>query len=104
MKTLVFYGASDDLMEVEEVGGAFAEEFPGELGVFLVVSGEQQAKVRLRYERNGCWSIAVWQAAEGIKLPPATLTTHERDYSALLTLEAADTVSVHRLAAEEDED
>lgn len=98
MPDLIFYGASDDLMEVE---GVVSEEYPGDRGTFLVVSNGAQVKVRLCYEDNGCWSVCAWPVDEGVDGPLGALTFE--GYTAKLHLEVAGTATVHMLAEDRED-
>lgn len=61
MKELRFYGASDDLIEVEgDVPGA--DEYNGERAEFLIAG----LVVTVTYEPSGCWQIAVCMEDEGV--------------------------------------
>jgi hypothetical protein len=112
MPDLIFYGASDDLIEVE---GVVSEEYNGEEALFIVESpdGEQKAYVRVLFEAGeggGNWSVAIWPADEDIRsfegrvdVRPAHLNPGEtyRAYSSRLTLEVPDGTAVTNLIASE---
>lgn len=67
-QTAVFYGSSDDLIEVEGVKGA------DEFGVY-VSDGRYHGsfnlggQMRIHAIYDGCWSFAVGQVGEDIPLP-----------------------------------
>jgi hypothetical protein len=99
MATAIFYGASDDLIEVEGVKGA--DEFTaldspkGPVGSFVL--GEQ-IRVRAYYDRHGLWSFAVSQVADGVSLPNWPIRISQQpdcDYSTRLEIDCpANTVLV----------
>ena len=61
-----FYGASDDLIEVEgNIPGC--DEYPGESGEFEVAG----LRVNVDYDTNGCWGIRIVQIDERV---PVTAT------------------------------
>jgi hypothetical protein len=92
-----FYGASDDLIEVEGVKGA--DEFSamthtdgGVAGVFNL-----GGKLRIRAIYDGCWSFSVGQVDEDIAIPdwPIRVEQHPTTpYSACLIIECPDDVKV----------
>lgn len=100
MKTVKFYGASDDLVEVEGIPGA--DEFwcdttcaPFAYATFVV-----GGKVRVRAIYDGCWSFAVGQVDEDLELPawPIRITQHaDPSYSVLLEIDVPDDTSVMRV-------
>ena len=93
MAQLIFYGASDDLIEVE---GVFEEEYPAEKGTFLVVAGDgRQAKVRVTYENEGCWSVATWPVDDDIAGFESRVEFDR--YSARLILDVPEQTKVHPL-------
>lgn len=93
--SLTFYGASDDLIEVE---GAFTEEYSREDGQFLVIDGERHLRVRVWYTEQGTWAVAAWQLSEDFPGIPGTVTFH--GYTAKLTLDVGSRVSVQPLWGE----
>lgn len=57
MKQLTFYGASDDLVEVEGPGG---DEFPTDDGRFrLALPDGTGIRVEVAYNDEGTWAVAV---------------------------------------------
>lgn len=90
-KTLKFYGASDDLFEVE---GAIREEIGcfNELGIYHLKSAEGEVLVVATYTDEGCWAIGLGQVEEGKPVPawPVSFTMHERGYSVQLTIDVPD--------------
>ena len=103
-RTLKFYGASDDLFEVEgtkrgepdEIGAfdcAVSVEVSSDLHTGLIVTGLYSPA------DNGCWMIGISQLDEDVPLPEWAqhFRVGARGYSAELTLEVPDDVSVsHR--------
>lgn len=102
-KTLKFYGASDDLFEVE---GAIREEIGcfNELGIYHLKSAEGEVLVVATYTDEGCWAIGLGQVEEGAPVPawPVSYSMHERGYSAQLTIEVPDDTQLV-MAKEENE-
>ena len=64
MAALTFYGASDDLVEVE---GALSEEYNDDDVLLLLTSGSQQSYVRVKFERTGTWSVALFPVDEDME-------------------------------------
>jgi len=102
-KTLWFYGASDDLFEVE---GAIREEIScfNELGIYHLKSSEGEVLVTASYTDEGCWAIGLGQVKEGVPVPawPVSYGMHERGYSVQLTMEVPDDTQL--VMADEDDD
>ena len=90
-KTLKFYGASDDLFEVE---GAIREEIYcyHKPGIYHLKSAEGEVLVMATYTEEGCWAIGLCQIEEDAPVPswPVTYSMHERGYSVQLTMEVPD--------------
>lgn len=101
-KTLQFYGASDDLFEVE---GAIREEIGcfDKPGVYHLKASEGELLVVALYLDSGCWSIGLSQVDENVPVPtwPVSYGMHESGYSVLLTMEVPDDTQLV-LAEEED--
>lgn len=97
MQTAIFYGASDDLIEVEGIKGA--DEFN------IVADGPWIAtfgiggKLVVHALYDGCWSFAVGQEDESIPLPdwPIRIKQHEKAYSVRLEIDCPDDVKVRLL-------
>lgn len=102
-KTLNFYGASDDLFEVE---GAIREEIGcfNELGIYHLKSAEGEVLVTASYTDEGCWAIGLGQVEEGTRVPawPVSYSMHEHGYSVQLTIEVPDDTQLV-MANEDDE-
>lgn len=92
-KILKFYGASDDLFEVE---GAIREEIGcfDKPGVYHLKSAEGEILVVAHYGigNAAAWSVGLCQVDEGVPVPawPVTYSMHESGYSVLLTMEVPD--------------
>lgn len=87
MKSLRFYGASDDLIEVEgDVPGA--DEYPGEATSFTVAG----LQVGVRYFTNGVWGIILAQVDEDVPITAQDLrfSVHESGYSMQLDMDVPD--------------
>lgn len=107
MRTLKFYGVSDDLFECEGTKGSE----PDEIGCYdrqvhlllqnehggLIVVGEYSPAL------NGCWMVGVTQRDEDDPIPdwPMKFTSGEpsRGYSVVLTIEVPDSVAVEEMGA-----
>lgn len=115
MKTLKFYGASDDLFECD---GDITEEqddcAAGRVmayrlhsahavnGGAMIVTAQYSAKP----VDFGCWAIGVTLDNEDVPLPPWPMRweTAERAYSPMLVIEAPDDVDVAIVAEAPSED
>lgn len=95
---IVIYGASDDLIEVE---GSTRDEFyanSDDEGLLRITRDNGQGTIEglmvaVRYEDNGCWSVAPFPLEEGWPLPwPVSLDLD--GYTARLTVESPDDVEV----------
>ena len=91
MSELRFYGASDDLVEVE---GVVREEYnvpaSGSLG-FRVWQDDgagtiEGCRVKVRYTDQGVWAVEVSHLEEGFALPWSATIEHEHPYSVALVL------------------
>lgn len=71
MSNVLFYGASDDLIEVEgDVPGC--DEYSAEDASFVVVcENGQGCIVRLNYTSDGTWQVGVRPIGENIPMPDA---------------------------------
>lgn len=99
MQTAVFYGHSDDLIEVEGVKGA------DEFGAYQ--SGDSRyhgsfnlgGHMRIHAIYDGCWSFAVAQVDEDIPLPDwpvRVMQSTDTPYSTRLEIDVPDNVKVFR--------
>lgn len=92
MKTAKFYGASDDLIEVEGIRGA--DEFN------VYGDGPHMARfnlggmMRIHAIYDGCWSFAVGMVDEEIPLPDWPVRLTSEGYSMVLEIDVPDTVKV----------
>ena len=116
MRTLKFYGASDDLFEVE---GTKAGE-PDEIGSFnsitavkiandhagLIVVGVYAAHDDMPKGMPGCWTIGICPLDEDIPLPDWQMKWSLSDlgYSPLLAIETPDDARVSQIGAPEEEE
>ena len=99
MQTVTFYGASDDLIEIDGINGA--DEFYSDgdektyQGVFNVGG---QLRVFALYLPHGVWSFAVAQVDDGVPLPdwPIRIIQHPNEYSIALEIDVPDGVAVFR--------
>lgn len=89
--TVQFYGASDDLIEVEgDAPGC--DEYNTEKAVFLVVAENgAKAYVGLRYAMGGVWAAEVVQVDEDVPLP--SMRVDSEKYSARVTIEGVELVA-----------
>lgn len=86
-RTVVIYGSSDDLIEVDgKVPGC--DEYNGERASFVVTGGTgQQTRVDVRYDENGCWAIELAPVDDEIPMLGATIDVAPMGYSARATFE-----------------
>ena len=87
MKHIKFYGVSDDLIEVEgEVPGC--DEYNGETATFMVAG----LRVKVAFERNGCWSVTACQIDEevAVEAENVTLSVSSGGYAMLLEMDVPD--------------
>lgn len=82
--TVVLYGASDDLIEVEgDAPGC--DEYPAEDAHFVLVGAVAKVRVRVWYTRRGVWAVAAAPVEEDTPMLPVALTGS--GYSARATVE-----------------
>lgn len=99
MKTLAFFGASDDLFEIEGTSG----KEPDEIGVYgrpvqIEVRGGGKGLVVVGlYCTNGCWSIGIAPLDEDVPLPDWPLRWTLSGYSTRLEIDAPDTAKVREI-------
>ena len=93
MPEVKIYGASDDLVEVEEMSGTLKNnegEYDYRMGKVwradLVAPSGEQMRVHCFYD--GCWHTSLGQVDEDVPLPVGWLTGYEveRKYSTALHL------------------
>jgi len=99
MQTAVFYGASDDLIEVEGVKGAdeFGAYVGGAAGIHATFNVGGKLRVHAIYD--GCWCFAVGQVDEDIALPDWPLRIGMQPgtpYSTRLEIKVPDDVKIFR--------
>jgi hypothetical protein len=69
---VIFYGTSDDLIEVEgKVPGC--NEYAADDAHFMVIGETAQVRVRVWYTSDGLWAISASQAAEGMDILPVRI-------------------------------
>ena len=99
MQTAIFYGASDDLIEIDGIKGA------DEFGIDPIAEGKKAdlsqsfsigGKLKVYAIYDGCWHFSIGQMAEGILIPdwPIRFSAHESGYSVQLEIDVPDDVSV----------
>lgn len=104
MRTLMFYGVSDDLFECE---GTHIEE-PDEIGCYdrpaaVSITTPQEAGLIIigYYDNhiNACWSIGILPLDEDVPIPawPISVKLGGRGYSAALTIEVPDDAIVKQV-------
>lgn len=96
MPAITFYGASDDLVEVE---GALREEYDGDDVLLLVTSDTRQSYVHVKYERTGTWSVALFPVDEDMPAHSGNAATN--GYSAYLTVGVESPFTVVRVQPDE---
>lgn len=103
-RTVIFGGASDDLIEVEDANGTLTEEYsPADggdewRGLLVDSANGDTAYVYVRYERNGCWIATVGIYEEGYKLPDWNARqVHHHRYSTGVALDLPDTVTLEEV-------
>lgn len=70
--SIFIFGSSDDLIEVEgQVKGC--DEYNEEDATFVVMGTECSTRVRVRYERDGVWSISVAPIEEDFPMVPCSI-------------------------------
>lgn len=100
-QTATFYGASDDLIEVEGVKGG--DEFSASAGDGLVQAKfNLGGKMRVYAIYDGCWMFAVGQVDEEIALPDWPVRTTQKlkgkkcGYTTLMEIDVPDDVKIFR--------
>jgi len=99
MAKVTFYGASDDLVEVEGIEGAdeFSPEKDGWVGVLESPDGDT-ALVYVDYRHNGTWTVSLGIYEEDYLLPAWPITTEVRPdlcrYSTHVTVEVPDGTTI----------
>lgn len=89
MSDVLFYGSSDDLIEVEgDVPGC--DEYPAEDVTFVVSGPAGRVRVRLTYD--GCWAATVGRDGEDVPMLPVDVTAHDAGYSVHVVVHDADVV------------
>ena len=116
MRNLKFYGASDDLFEIEGTFGGSGEADEVNVcrdgrGMVEVRTNDGTAmRVTAAYcfcrESGAAWNIGVEQVDEGVPIPdwPMRWSTHERGYSVLLEMDAPGDAYVSQVWPQRDDD
>ena len=107
MKSLRFFGASDDLFECESNFG-YEEEIGcyGSHGVYRVTAGAEGLYVVAYYGATGsAWTVGVAPLREGASMPNwpmrfATDTSSPEPYSPVLVIDVPDDVQVEAIDSE----
>jgi hypothetical protein len=109
MRTLKFYGASDDLFEIEGTAGAE----PDEIGCFdsipavkitgedcgMIVVAAYAALDAMPGGMPGCWAIGICPLDEDVPLPGWDMRWRTEGYSAVLEVDVPDGVVVSQVLA-----
>ena len=111
MRTLTFYGASDDLFECDDSAGRDTNEVGAydRPGIYKIMDGDAGLYVVGHYAPGnvtGCWSVGVMPLDEDVPLPPwpVAMALGGRGYSAVLTLTVPDTAKCTRCQGGDDDD
>ena len=95
MRTLTFYGISDDLFEIKGTKGSEPDE-RNEGTVMVRDENGEGCLVTASHTSNGCWMIGVTPLDGDIEIPEWNLRLKlgGRGYSTELTMDVPDTVVV----------
>jgi hypothetical protein len=97
MKTLKFYGASDDTAICEWKGGDVDHDdcANGSLRGFLVTDGDDKLVVYLQYAAyGGCWMVGIAQHDEEDRWAPWPMRWGAERYTTTLELDVPDSATV----------
>lgn len=97
MRTLKFYGASDDLFEIEGTTGSEPDERnPGTVEIKDADGNGLRVHCDYAVAANGCWMVGVAPLDEDIPIPdwPVSFKLGGRGYTAELTMVVPDTAVV----------
>lgn len=100
MQTAIFYGASDDLVEVEGIKGGDEFTVDNKDGATFVLGG--RIRIRLEYGRGGVWTATIGQVNADVPLPSAPdwfirVSRHPQvDYSVRVEVECPDDATLVR--------
>lgn len=100
-RTLTFYGASDDLFEIDGTTG----DEPDEIGCFgkaVTIEIRQQDRgliVAGMYTGRGVWAMGIAPIDDDQPMPDWPMSWAFEGYTAKLTIQAPDHVVVRRLGA-----
>ena len=108
MRTIGFYGASDDLVEIEGYRPGEPDEIGSDFAVLKVATDDEGLLVVVSYNPvpgAACWMIGLSQLDEDVPLPDHWIQrweTHERGYSVRLRLLVPDDAVISRVQAKKD--
>lgn len=99
MQTAVFYGASDDLIEIDGVKGGDefgANDLAEGRGVSILGKFILGGKMMIYAIYDGCWHFSIGPADEDVPLPnwPIRYSLEESGYSVRLEIDVPDDVIV----------
>ena len=101
MRTLKFYGSSDDLIEVESTcrDDGEPDEIGGDNALLRVYNriSEEALHVVVMYGPYGLWIIGIMQDKEDEDLPPWPMKWSNSGYSVVLEMEVPDEVRVKHI-------
>lgn len=92
MQTAKFYGASDDLVEVEGVKGGDEFNVYGD-GPHMALFN-LGGKMRVHAIYDGCWSFAVGMVDKAIPLPEWPVRVTSEGYTTVVEIDVPDDVKV----------
>lgn len=103
MKQQTFFGASDDLVELD--GDLLYEEYPCDDAAFVLISpgpeGQEPGAVRVRvfYGQDGTWFTAVAPFDDDTPFPAGFACSIDQDrYTARLTVTVPDDTTIRQIA------
>ncbi len=103
MKTLIFSGVSDNLLEIE--GDEWAEFSANGRTAVKLVSDEGQMIITAIYAHKlvnaGVWNIGIAPVDEGVSIPPWNFECHlaESGYSPVLTVDCPDDTRIIEISS-----
>lgn len=105
-RRVTFQGASDDCIEIAGCPGA--DEFYADAngtGLFKLSSAEEATSllVRVTYEKQGVWSVALMPLDEGVPVPSwsISLAPPMNDYTICVAVDGPDDVTLSRQDADD---
>lgn len=91
VSTIVLYGASDDLIEVEGDRPG-CDEYNAEDQHFVLAGANGTVRVRVWYTRRGLWAIAAAPVDEDTPMLPVAIEAGEKGYTAKATVHGVELV------------